>query len=296
MSTRVAELFTINTASADTAAWPRIVKRQHCAYLGRKCLKIRKSRPTVSIGTCSVCYGRANTPVVICPHRLLERNQIFTDCLHLLTSHKPGNEFHVVSEVAVPGGSVDYFLLSARHGKVTDFVGIELQTVDTTGTVWPERQRFLASAGITAAERDAASTKSFGMNWKMTAKTTLVQLHHKVETFESLNKHLVIVLQDELLDYMKRMFSFDHISDAKPDDAMHFHSYALKRADSQMRLELSHRLSTDSRGIAASLGLQAESSVELAEIVSQLEAKISKSTLLNVFPNRSEEIADITSA
>ena len=49
--------------------------------------------------------------------------------------HEPGNELHTVPEVSVPGGSVDYFLASVRDGKVKDFVGIELQTLDTTGTV-----------------------------------------------------------------------------------------------------------------------------------------------------------------
>src|SRR5436190_37671 len=34
------------------------------------------------------------------PNRLLERKQVFTDCLHLLTTHEPGNEIHVVPEVS----------------------------------------------------------------------------------------------------------------------------------------------------------------------------------------------------
>ena len=80
---------------------------------------------------------------MICPFRLLERSQIFTDCVHLLRLHEPGNELRIVAELAVPGGSIDYCLVSVRDGKPRDFVGIELQTLDTTGTVWPERQRFL---------------------------------------------------------------------------------------------------------------------------------------------------------
>jgi hypothetical protein len=31
--------------------------------------------------------------------------------------------------------------------------------------------------------------KAFGMNWKMTAKTTLIQMHHKIKTFEHFNKN-----------------------------------------------------------------------------------------------------------
>jgi hypothetical protein len=110
---------------------------------------VRKSQASVSIGTCTVQYGADEKDVIICPHRLLERKQIFADCLHLLTSHQPGNELHLVPEVAIPGGSVDYFLVSTdAKRKVKDFVGIELQTMDTTGTVWPERELALQELGL----------------------------------------------------------------------------------------------------------------------------------------------------
>lgn len=295
MSTRVAELFTVGTSIQDVEVWQGIVRKQHCKYLKRKCLKIRKSQPRISIGTCTVYSGLDSTPVVICPHRLLEGNQIFSDCLPLLTLHRAGNQYHIVSEVSIPGGSVDYFLVSARKAKVEDFVGIELQTLDTTGTVWPERQRFLKSVGLPVAQGDISSGKQFGMNWKMTAKTTLVQLHHKVETFEGLNKHLVIVVQDKLLRYMSETFSFKHVGEARIGHPMQFHAYGLCKENGRLHLELSSRLSTDSEGVAACLGLQAESSVELEDIVSQLEAKLSDTTLLSIFPARTEEVSDIPS-
>lgn len=135
--------------------WGPIAAQQACPFLGRKCTKIRKSQPEISIGTCSVTHGRDKRPMLICPFRLLEGKQIFLDCIHLLTLHEPGNQLHVVPEVAVPGGSVDYFLASVRDGKVKDIVGVELQTMDTTGTVWPARQRFLERAGV-AGVREAS--------------------------------------------------------------------------------------------------------------------------------------------
>ena len=76
---------------------------------------------------------------------------------------------------------------------------MELQTLDTTGTVWPERQRLLGELAVPREDNAEASSKSFGMNWKMTAKTILVQMHHKSQTFEHLNKKLVLVVQDVLL-------------------------------------------------------------------------------------------------
>lgn len=221
--------------------------------------------------------------VMICPHRLLERRKIFADCIHLLTLHEPGNELHIIPEVALPGGNVDYFLASARSGKIRDCIGIELQTLDSTGTVWPERQRFLNSIGFAADPSDLDSDKSFGMNWKMTAKTILVQLHHKIETFEHLNKHLVLVVQDHLLAYMQREFSFGHLSNpARLGDFMHFHGYALEpQAEGAHKIQLAMRLSTDAAGISQALGLQSSARVELKAITRALEAKMSTRTLFS---------------
>lgn len=226
-------------------------------------------------------YGRIAQAVMICPFRLLERSQIFQDCTHLLKLHEPGNELRVIAELSVPGGSVDYCLVSVREGVPKDFVGIELQTLDTTGTVWPERQRFLRSHGIAVAAKDAASSKPFGMNWKMTAKTILVQFHHKIATFEHLGKRLVLVLQDHLLTYMQREFTFSHIKGVRDGDPMHFHSYRLKKT-SGYRLELNERLSTDANGIATCLGLQTSTRIELETILTQITMKLPTSKLLTV--------------
>ena len=220
--------------------------------------------------------------VIICPHRLLERKQIFADCLHLLTSHQPGYELHLVPEVAIPGGSVDYFLVSTdAKRKVKDFVGIELQTMDTTGTVWPERELALQELGL--KKNVPEPEKSFGMNWKMTAKTILVQLHHKIDTFESINKHLVLIIQDHMLDYMKREFDFTHVS-PQPliGDAMHFHSYKLKKDGKDYKLVLDSRYSTDSAGISKLLGLKADANIGFEEIARILEGKISDNTVFSI--------------
>lgn len=279
------ELFGHSTADT-TQDWQAIAARQWCPYLERKCIKVRKSQPEVSIGSCSVLYGKGQRPIVICPHRLLERRQVFADCLHLLTLHEPGNEFHIVPEVSVPGGSVDYFLVSARNGRVKDFVGIELQTLDTTGTVWPARQKYLQDVGVNVLREEAApykTGKTYGMNWKMTAKTILIQLHHKVQTFEAINKHLVLVIQDFLLDYFRKEFQFSHLTAARMGDPMHLHAYGLSQQhDFTYRIDLGSRLSTDSDGIALCLGLQAETRMELARIVEQIEAKISTDTILRL--------------
>ena len=279
---RVVELFGIPTIAENTD-WSSVVENQHCPFIERNCWKIRKSQPGVAIGTCAVTYGVRNPKdIVICPDRMLGNGMIFLDCIHLLRLHEPGNELHKLSQVEIPGGNVDFFLVSVREDKVVDFVGIEVQTLDTTGTVWPVRQSFLRSSGVQELD-DFDSSKTFGMNWKMTAKTILVQLHHKIETFEGLGKHLVLAMQDVLLLYMKREFNFGHIDAAKLGHSLHFHSYSFKKSeDKRHSLQLSSRHSTDAQGMAIALGLQATANVKLQEILVKLEDKISSETLLQI--------------
>lgn len=279
---KVVELF--GHSAREKIDWKKIVKEQQCPFLRKMCYKVRKSDPSTAIGSCTVLYGKPAEPIIICPTRLIDRRQIFTDCLHLLTSHEPGNELHIVSEISVPGGSVDYFLVSARDGKVRDFVGIELQTLDTTGTVWPERQRLLSALGVPRGDVAESSDKPYGMNWKMTAKTILVQMHHKIETFEHVNKKLVLVIQDKLLAYMTKEFNFAHLRNpAALGDSMHMHAYSfVAQPDASLLLSLAARLSTDAEGISKCMGLQAEARVELLQIVAALQAKISPATRFTI--------------
>ncbi|MBW3597649.1 MAG: hypothetical protein KY475_10275 [Planctomycetes bacterium] len=290
---KVLELFGCSTRKEHE--WAKIVGGQHCPYANMKCYKVRKSAPDISIGTCSLRYGRKKVKdIVICPNRLLQRRQVFMDCTHLLTQHYPGNELHVIPEVSIPGGSVDYFLVSVKKGKVKDFVAIEFQTLDTTGTVWFERLHLLHDLGVISAgelaeaikEAEAEATgkkkKTFGMNWKMTAETILMQIHHKVDTIEHVNKRLVLAIQDHLLEYLRGEFNFAHIEGVRTGDTAHIHSYKLEEGEQEFRIELDARVSTDAAGAAECLNIQAETKVELETIIAELEKKISARTILTV--------------
>jgi hypothetical protein len=118
------------------------------------------------------------------------------------------------------------------------------------------------------------------MNWKMTAKTILVQMHHKVQTFEHVHKKLVLVVQDKLLAYMNREFNFSHLKNpAALGDSMHFHAYRCDgQADRSFKLIMESRLSTDADGIATCLGLQAEARVDLNHLLDALQSKLSPAT------------------
>lgn len=283
---RVLELFGHSTQNSERA-WQGIVASQQCPFTNGRCFKVRKSNPKISIGTCSVRYGSDAKDLIICPNRLLERRRVFADCLHLLTLHEPGNDLHIVPEMSIPGGHVDFFLASVRDNRVKDFVAIEFQTLDTTGTVWPERQRLLNAFGLKVNKKDMQSTRTFGMNWKMTAKTILVQLFHKVETLEHIGKHFVLIVQDHLLAYLNQRFSFDHLSQARIGDSFHLHAYRFETKNDDLSLSLASRISTDAAGVAKCLGQQANPRVELDAIVADIEARLSEQTLYAIDGNRS---------
>ena len=111
---KISEFFGLNCEDT-TCDFRAAMISQNCPYTGKICTKMRKSESDVKIGTCSVKFQKKD--VIICPFRLLEHNQIFIDCLHLLTMHEPGNELYLIPEVQIPGGHVDYFLVSAKNKK-----------------------------------------------------------------------------------------------------------------------------------------------------------------------------------
>jgi hypothetical protein len=53
---KIIELFGFN-ANNINFDWQNIIKNQLCPYTEKRCFKVRKSQPEISIGTCSVKYG-----------------------------------------------------------------------------------------------------------------------------------------------------------------------------------------------------------------------------------------------
>ncbi|MGB0388051.1 MAG: NotI family restriction endonuclease [Ardenticatenaceae bacterium] len=277
---RPLELYTYSSdKSIRTKKWQEILSSQHCRYLDAKCDKIRKSQPNVTIGTCVM--GHQGQPMIICPHRFLQRRQIFLDTLHLLNDHVPGNQLHVVPEITIPGGTVDYFVVSVHRGEIKDYVGLEIQALDTAGSVWQARQKLIND--VLTIPVDIGRGKIVSINWKMTAKTILVQLHHKVETLELLDKKMVLVIQDVFHNYITKNFSTQRLQAAHSSDSTHFHIYTLEqRNDDRFLLELTARRSTTAKGVEEMLGMRHEAKISEEELKDKIRAKISEQTLLRI--------------
>ncbi|MDQ3236295.1 MAG: hypothetical protein M3Q54_02010 [Actinomycetota bacterium] len=252
-----------------------LMESERCPFLDKRCVKQRKSDPTQTIGSCTVGYQGG--PLIICPHRFLERHQIFLDCVPLLA---PNLRYLIVPEVAMPGGSVDYFVVAVDDSnEVLDYVGLEIQSLDTTGSggIWKARQDLLRG--------ELKPSYPYGINWRMSAKTILVQMHHKAAAFEALGKRLILVVQDKFLAYIAREFQTDRLQVARDEDPVRFHVYDAVLLGSQLRVVLSDQKSTDMLGVERMLSSGQDPEVLEEEVVARVKAKMPRAIELQIPPN-----------
>lgn len=248
-------------------------------------MKRRKDASVIHpIGTCSLQFQ--DDAVAICPNRFLERQngrvKIFGDAAELagiaLTSAM------WTSEVNIPGGRVDYLVYEQdADGLATNLVGVEFQTLDTTGTAWPARENFLRSQGINDADILAPlSSKSqlktlYSMNWKHTSKTILVQMLHKAETFEHVNGRLVLAVQRPLWDTMKDSFRLGDIDTQAHDAAhtVHFFIYDLEDAGAGNGYQLGNlvKRSATVAQLRAAMDAQRDARVELSALQTKIASR-----------------------
>lgn len=145
---------------------------------------------------------------------------------------------------------------------------LEVQGLDTTGSggIWEAREELLAG--------NLAESYTYGVNWKISAKTILIQMHHKAATFEALGKKLVLTIQRQFFEYMTREFQAEHFTPSRSTDTVHFHLYDCVELNRSLRLNLDSRFSTSVLGIERMLNLGKGTAISEQEIVAKIKAKL----------------------
>jgi hypothetical protein len=252
-----------------------VMEAQACPFLAKRCVKQRKSDSGQTIGACTV--GFQGNPLIICPHRFIARNQIFLDCLPLLAHQEPGLEYFAVPEISMPGGNIDYFLVATNGFFTLDYVGIEIQSLDTTGSggIWKARED--------VREGHLASAYSYGINWRMSAKTILMQMLHKADSFQGLGKKLILVVQTQFFNYLSREFRTGHLRPANGEDTVHLHIYDTVLLNSELHITLQERVSTTAEGIAKMLVLGRDAEISPQEVLDRIAAKMTAARQIQPF-------------
>ncbi|KTG09530.1 hypothetical protein AUR64_17335 [Haloprofundus marisrubri] len=195
----------------------------HCPFVDGTCKKRRKSEGE-SIGTCAVGYrgqGQAEyKPHCICPHRF-ETPEVLNEIESLFVNE---GEYFATPEVPLQGTSIDYVAgKRADDGTVIDFAGVEIQALDTTGSVWNHREAYFDDD----ADMEDVS-KNYGINWAMSlTKTMMQQAYKKGQTFGEWGENLIFLVQDVSIDYIRDNYDASGLRSARKDDPVHFYSYRM---------------------------------------------------------------------
>jgi hypothetical protein len=241
-----------------TTTQPSVRDTDRCPFRGGTCIKQRKSDSQKTIGTCIV--GVEGKPQLICPVRMRETNQVFTDLAYLLDGDV--SQLMVIPEIKLGAlGNVDFLVAGLDDaGEVVDFIGLELQTNDTTGSgpLYDARNDFFAG--------QLKSSYKFGLNWKMTTKLVLKQTLDKSAVFAAWKKRYVWAMQDTLLERMRGYADMSGFAAADPSAHEVFvHAYEVLPGKPRYRLQLKERVGTDLEGVALANAAPLEIKDEILE-------------------------------
>lgn len=221
---------------------------ENCPFIGTKCKKRRKSEPEITIGTCSVGYKKRGqeeySPHIICPHRF-KVDTVFDAISDLFVED---GELFLVPEKSLMGTSVDFVMGKKEDGEVIDFAGVEIQALDTTGSVWQHK--------IAYEDEDQSMTdvnKTYGINWAMSiTKTMMQQAYRKGQAFDLWDENLIFIVQDVSIEYLRQNYDTSELREARPEDPVHFYSFTMNfnQETQEYELELSEKLSSTIAGVS----------------------------------------------
>ena len=167
-----------------------------CPFTEKRCIKATGANP---MPVCSIWRG--GRVVAICPNRLRQRS-IVDDVIKQCWSSKSAQSCAVAKEVQMQGfGNVDFVVTEMQDGLVKDFISVEAQTVDITGSY-----RIAYSAWLENA--DLEKSPSFGLNWDNVYKRYVTQLIRKGFYHHHWDTKIVALMQDEVFKYIHGKFPF----------------------------------------------------------------------------------------
>lgn len=192
MSLRLFEFFGFDPLDTSELA-TRVRAARQCPFVGGTCIKVLKSG--LISGACSV-KPTMSGPVIICPNRMYAGDYaVLLDialacfgpgarlCRSSADVQRDGHDVHVFGkrwgkELRLPsrgvgGGYFVDWILALVDGdrELREFVAIEVQTMDTTGSYEAEARSYYA-------EQTAVASKA-GINWENVSKRILPQIIYK---------------------------------------------------------------------------------------------------------------------
>lgn len=177
-----------------------------CPYIGTTCTK-RSTSLAQPYPICSIF--KKDKQICVCPKRFYQVNFLKDVVHHCWPGEKP-KSIKAVREVKMKGfGNVDFVIADILDsGQVGQFLSVELQAIDITGTVMDAYQ---AWKNDTSLDRK----KSFGLNWSNVYKRYITQLIRKGYFHHHWGTKIVAVMQDFVYEYIRESADFMRSNDVK---------------------------------------------------------------------------------
>jgi len=232
------------------------IKNQFCRFLNSECKKPRKSEPHIKVGTCSLGYkGLSNNhlPVIICPHRFLEK-VVFDTVETIFLKSCFGNIIWVPEVSMGSGGSIDYVALCNKKTGYgySEFLCVEFQAAGTTGTPWK------AILELKEHGKYLSSNYNYGINWANEfMKTMMQQVLKKGSIIEYWEKKIVFIVQSVAIEYLRKAVDVSDLREAtSPNngDSIFFLTFDTVWEKDNWQLKFHEMLSTNVVGVMKIIG------------------------------------------
>ena len=185
--------------------------RFQCPFIGSKCTKRSASLEGEPYPVCSIRQRVAGElkQVCVCPKRFHAVDFIADVVEHCWPGDTPTN-VKVASEVRMTGfGNVDFVIAElAQNEEVGQFLSVELQAIDITGSVMPAYEAL-------REVRELDRRPSYGLNWSNVYKRYITQLIRKGYFHHHWGTKIVAIMQDVVYDYIRNWADFMRSNDVK---------------------------------------------------------------------------------
>ncbi len=182
-----------------------------CPFLGTRCIKRSTSLGKEPYPVCSIRRKISGDPkqVCVCPKRFYSVDFLTDVVSHCWPGDPPANP-QIAREVKMTGfGNVDFVIADiGQGGAIKDFLSVELQAIDITGSVR------LAYEALRAG-RDVDRRPTYGLNWGNVYKRYITQLIRKGYFHHHWGTKIVAVMQDMVYDYIRNWAEFMRSDDVK---------------------------------------------------------------------------------
>ena len=213
-----------------------------CPFIAGTCTKISHTIEG-PYPVCSVYRrGRAGQPpegqpIAVCPNRFLQAQVQMDVKRECWIGSEPANP-KVVSEVQMEKfGKVDFVLadMNDAETEVRDFISVELQAVDITGSYMPSYDAIINSQSL-------AARPTYGFNWANVRKRFIHQLIAKGYYHHLWKTRMAAVLQRDMFDEIQKHLG---VTPAPVEDAnIVFLLYEFESADDRWHMTLTEVVPT----------------------------------------------------